>query len=474
MRILGFDPAGKLRTFSRFAGVVALAAGIGGCTDTPKGDAVPASPVRLIVLAPGHFHAALLQKYANKDVDRTVYVYAPAGPEVNAYLQLIDQYNSRKETPTAWKEVVRTGPGFLDSLLAQKPGNVVVIAGNNRQKSEYIRRSVAAGLNVLADKPMAINPQGFEQLRAALAEAKARNLLLYDIMTERYVFTNILQRDLSLIPGIFGTLELGTEDKPSVVFSSRHYFFKEVSGQPLTRPDWYFDVDQQGEGIVDVTVHMVDLVQWECFPGADFDYKRDVAVCSARRWPTMLKLSQFREVTGDTAYPAFLRKDVKKDSLLSVYANGEMNYTLKSVHARVSVIWDFEAPPGSDDTFCSVLTGSRATLTVRQDAAEHYKPVLYIEPAGHDGTGSWEQALRSGISQLAETYPGISLQKAGKGWAVQVPARYNKGHEQHFSLVVNQFLDYLKQGKMPAQEISALLTKYYTTTQSLEKALGRP
>jgi predicted dehydrogenase len=39
---------------------------------------------------------------------------------------------------------------------------VVVIAGNNRRKAEFVRRAVAAGMHVLADKPMAIDDAGFE------------------------------------------------------------------------------------------------------------------------------------------------------------------------------------------------------------------------------------------------------------------------------------------------------------------------
>ena len=50
---------------------------------------------------------------------------------------------------------------------------------------------------------------------------------------------------------------------------SVHHFSKIVAGAPLKRPQWFFDVRQQGEGIVDVTTHLVDLVQWEAFPGAD-------------------------------------------------------------------------------------------------------------------------------------------------------------------------------------------------------------
>src|SRR4051812_41675643 len=73
-------------------------------------ETTPASTlVHLITLAHGHFHAALLQKSMYKEVDSTVYVFAPEGQEVTSHLALIDSYNNRKENPTAWKEKVYTG-----------------------------------------------------------------------------------------------------------------------------------------------------------------------------------------------------------------------------------------------------------------------------------------------------------------------------------------------------------------------------
>ena len=58
---------------------------------------------------------------------------------------------------------------------------------------------------------------------------------------------------------------------------------------------------------------------------------------------------QFKKVTALDEFPAFLNKDVK-DGVLHVMSNGEFTYRLKGVHAKVSVSWNFEAPPGAADT----------------------------------------------------------------------------------------------------------------------------
>jgi hypothetical protein len=118
--------------------------------------------IKLLTLDPGHFHAALVQKTMYPQVNASVRVYAPEGADVNFHLGRIDSYNTRKDKPTAWKEIVYTGNDYFQKMLDEKAGNVVVIAGNNRIKAEYIEKSIASGFNVLADKPMIINASDFE------------------------------------------------------------------------------------------------------------------------------------------------------------------------------------------------------------------------------------------------------------------------------------------------------------------------
>ena len=177
-----------------------------------------------------------------KRVDSTVNVFAPDGPEVKNYLVSINEYNSRKEKSTSWKEKVYIGPDYLEKMLTVKPGNVVVISGNNRMKTDYIKKCVDAGLNVLADKPMTISKAGFDELKTAFAGAGKKKVLLYDIMTSRYEMSNILQKAFSQVPELFGELQKGTLENPGMVSERVHFFYKEISGVPLTRPDWYFDV----------------------------------------------------------------------------------------------------------------------------------------------------------------------------------------------------------------------------------------
>ncbi|MEO8739913.1 MAG: putative oxidoreductase C-terminal domain-containing protein [Casimicrobiaceae bacterium] len=426
--------------------------------------------MKLAVLEPGHFHAALLQKKMYAAIDPQVRVYARDGPELRDYLQKIAAYNARSDVPTHWQLQTYEGTDCVDRFVADNAAEVAVIAGNNRYKTEYLGRAVAAGMHVLADKPMVIDAEGFAALEKAFAVARQNQVLLYDIMTERHEITTLLQKELSKLPTVFGQLVRGTVGQPAVTKESVHHFSKLVSGMPIRRPAWFFDVAQQGEGLVDITTHLVDLVQWECFPDQIIDYRRDVRIVDAQRWPTELTASQFASVTGLASYPDFLGKDVMANGNLRVFANGEINYVLNGVHAKVSVIWNFAAPEGSGDTHYSIMRGTQANLVIRQGAIEAYQPVLYVEGVDQAQTKSLARALEQALPQVQQKYPGIDIRPTVQGWEVIVPARYHVGHEAHFGQVADQFLGYVERGSLPEWEVPNMLAKYYTTTAALTAA----
>ena len=450
---------------------ILLFSAMAGCAGIQKINNTNNGKVNLVTLDPGHFHAALVQKTMYKDVDPVVHIYAPDGPDLQLHQERINSYNTRSDNPTRWKQEVYTGNDFIDKMLSEKAGNVVIMSGNNQKKTEYILKAVGAGFHVLADKPMAIDKTNFELLKTSFDVARKNNVLLYDIMTERYEISTMLQRELSFLPQVFGQLEKGTPDNPAVTKESVHHFYKYVSGSILTRPPWFMDVSQEGEGIVDVTTHLVDLIQWECFPEQVIDYKNEVQLTSARRWTTDMEASQFKAITKLAGFPDYLKKDVIADSVLKVYSNGEINYKLRGVNARVSVVWAYQAPEGTGDTHYSIMRGSKANLVIRQGKEQNYKPSLYIEPI-NNADANYGTVLLNEIKSVQTKYPGIELKKSSAGWEVIIPEKYKEGHEAHFARVMEKFLQYVKEGALPSWEVPNMIAKYYTTTSALQMAKG--
>jgi|WetSurMetagenome_2_1015567.scaffolds.fasta_scaffold00009_45 predicted dehydrogenase len=424
-------------------------------------------PVSIMTVDPGHFHAALVQRIMYSQVNPEVHVYAPEGPDYIKHLDRIKGFNERATDPTTWDEIVYTGPDFFEKMLEDRPGNVVVLSGNNKKKAEYITKSVNAGLNVFADKPMIIAPEDFPKLEEAFRMAAEKGVLLYDIMTERFEVTTILQKLLSRKEEVFGTLTTGTKEEPSVTKISVHNYLKLVAGAPNIRPGWFFDVEQQGEGIVDVTTHLVDLVQWECFPEQILS-PSDVNIAAARRWPTVITKDEFKAVTNLDEFPDYLQKDIK-DGKLNVFANGEIVYQLKGIWAKVSVTWNYAPPAGGGDTHFSIMRGSKCDLVIKQGADEKYKTTLYVENIKGATVKDFTETLKAALATLP--YDSLKVEPVGKtALKINVLDKYRVSHEEHFGQVTARFLEYLKDGKLPEWEVPGMITKYYTTTGGLKKA----
>lgn len=74
----------------------------------------------------------------------------------------------------------------------------------------------------------------------------------------------------------------------------------------------------------------------------------------------------------------------------------------------------------------------------------------------------------------ADKYPGVALDKVSDNvWQVQIPATYRVGHEAHFGQVMENYLQYLQDGKLPDWEVPNMIAKYYVTTHALEMAKAK-
>ena len=432
-------------------------------------DSEASHPVRLIILNPGHFHATLVLKTSYPQVSPQVHVFAPDGPEVRDHVRRVEGFNRREPDPTRWRQEIYKGSDYLERMLNRRPGNVVVVAGNNRRKTQYIRESVRSGLNVLSDKPMCVSPEAWQVLERTFSTAEANGLLVYDIMTERFEITTILQRELARCPHVIGSTVGGDARDPGIVKESVHHLYKEVAGQILIRPEWYFDIDQQGEGIVDVSTHLVDLVLWQGFPGEAVDRSR-IRVLAARHWPTVLSREQYSQVTGKDDFPSYLRRKLDREGRLPYFCNGEILFRVDDLHARIRVAWDFEAPSGGGDTHFSVIRGTRAHLRILQGEEQSFRPELSIQPAPGADDGMLEKGLRRFIDEISHRYPGLALEPLESGWQISIPDRYRVGHEAHFGEVTARYLGFLESGTMPRWEVTNMISKYYVTTRALEMA----
>jgi predicted dehydrogenase len=426
--------------------------------------------IRIMTLDPGHFHAALVHRESYDNVDDRVDVYAPLGIDLVDHLKRVARFNLRPDKPTAWRLEVHTGPDFLARMAKEKPGNVVVISGRNRGKIDYIHASVSAGVHALVDKPWILRSEDLPKLKQTLELAEKKGRVAFDMMTERFEITTLLQKELVGDPDVFGQIQNGTADKPGVYMESVHHLMKMVSGAPNIRPAWFFDTAQQGEGANDIGTHLVDLVPWTLWPGQGVDADKEIQIVSAQRWPTVINKASWQRVTGEKEFPDFLKKDVKNDAL-EYFCNTLVTYAVRGVHVKLNIIWDWEAPPGGGDTHFAFYRGSKARVEVRQGKAEKMRPETYVVPNDSKDKAAILAAVKKRLGGLQAKYPGVDVEDKGADLLVKIPDKLRTTHEEHFAEVARAFFGYLKNPKsFPKWEKTHMYAKYFVTTKGTDLA----
>ena len=416
----------------------------------------------LVVVNPGHFHAALTLRRRHPLLADEVYVYAEDGPELKDFLRLVDSFNRRVEEPTSWRLHIYRGPDYLDALLNERPGNVVIIAGKNNTKLNAMQRLHAAGMHVLGDKTWLIDGNQLDLVR----EITASPPLAMDIMTERYEIATRLQQSLCGDEQLFGGFFAGSNE-PAVYLKSVHHLYKEVNGEPLVRPAWYFDSKVQGEGITDVTTHLVDLVQWMVGNGTPLDYDRDVELSAARQWPTEIPRETFTRITGLNEFPPELSAKVQDDKL-HYLCNASLSYRLRGIPVGIESLWALTVPKGGGDTHHSVMHGTKADLVIEQGPETSFVTELRVRP-GTPGAG-YEEVLARAVNELQDEFPGLGLSPFEEGFRIFIPDALRTGHESHFAQVLEQFLTYVDRGRWPANLGPDLVTKYTLLARARELA----
>lgn len=414
----------------------------------------------LVIVNPGHFHAGLVLREMHPEISKDVYIYSDPGTDLDNYMKLVQSFNNRAQNPTAWNFHVYAAPDFMEKAVTEKKGDIAILAGKNNLKIHYIKRLHDAGYSVLSDKPLTINRDGVKVLEDVLSG----NPILMDIMTERHEITSLLQRDLVKNKELFGSFRI-EKDSPSITKESVHHLYKTVNGAPLVRPGWYFDVNVQGEGIVDVTTHLVDLIQWMLFGEAVVDAK-DVELCAASRWSTDVPLDKYSLVTRLDKFPESLAANVCGDTL-KLFSNGEFSYKIKGIPVKLSVIWALQAPEGGGDTHKSVMKGTVSDLIIDQGPQTGNKPELFVQP--HGNIDQFETVLKRAVAAL--NYNGLSVVKDGSRLRIDIPAALRTSHEEHFAAVRDEFLEILAGGKEPANLRANLISKYSLLSDARELAL---
>jgi hypothetical protein len=411
---------------------------------------------QFIIWEPEHFHATAVLEQAHQGIselvmDPEVWVFHSPGNDLKAF-------NGRAEHRDPFWEVhtIETSKP-LEEALNHANGNVFVAAGNNGEKMNGIYGATKAGFPlILADKPWVIQNDQIQTLLDTIAMARGNGTILYDLMTERCELGTQMQQSIMLNSDLFGILEQGTADNPAIIKDSTHILDKSAKG--VIRPPTYFDMAWQGEGIVDVTAHLVDMANMLIRP-TKVIIPADVALIEgyAKRWNTSVPQADFEKITGTT-----------ETSPLNVPCNGSFLYSLDGTYVRIKVAWDLN---GEDDGHYSRIEGTKARVEVEKPKKNGTHQEVYITSKDSSQSG-FKMALVDHCNRLSrQMVRNISYTQTEEGsYKLNFPADLYTGHFDHFGEVVHHALSCLAGQEIFLRELedNRLLTKYHLTTGALE------
>ena len=422
----------------------------------------------LLILNPGHFHAALVLREPHPSLSDDIYVYSEPGPDLDRFQEIAESFNKRQVKPTRWKLNIYRGKDGIEKLIHDKKGDIVVLAGRNNTKMENIDTLNRAGFAILADKPWVTTREALPFLRATMASDRPPAA---DIMTERYEIATLLQKEFLAEKDVFGEIRIDKDIGPSVFKECVHHLYKIVNQKPLVRPAWYFDIDIQGEGIVDTTIHLVDITHWMLFPEKPINYEKDIKLIEARRWPTGVPLDKFVKITGTHQFPQAIQEYVE-DDVLNYFCNGELIYHLKGIPVHLREIWNLDEPPGGGDTHRSLIKGTRSDLMIRQLPEQDFKTELLIVPRGN--RIEVEETVQDCLGKWSHRYPGLSVNPEKNALLINIPDNLRTTHEQHFCQVRDAFLEHLNSGNEPVEHRTCTVAKYTLLAEARSQGLVSP
>lgn len=407
----------------------------------------------LAFLEPGHFHATLTLREAHPELSPDVFVYATPGPELDDFLALVERFNRRRERPTPWRPRVRISAEPLAGLLAERPGDLVVLAGRNGGKARLIRQLHEAGLHVLADKPWLVRPDDLADIRESLTGWP----IVREMITGRRDTIARLVKRLVDDAELFGGFAAARAEVPAIEQESVHHFEKRVDGAPLRRPWWFFDPRVQGSGAVDIPTHLVDQAQWllDTTVGAPGVAPRLLA---ARGWSTALPVEIFTRVTGADTVPPELG-GAGRDGTLRVFCNAELTYRLHGVTARAATRWEVSSPPGGGDTTRIVLRGRSAEIRVEQGPDTQFRRRVVVEARGDAARTA--RALTNALTAASAELPGVQARPLQPALhEITIPPGLDPGHEAHFAQLLDELLGWIDAHHWPAALAMRTLAKY--------------
>lgn len=401
---------------------------------------------RFQVLNPGHFHAALVFRESEYRLLEDIDVIVKNSDQALPFIDQINRFNERELQPTQWQFSVHERADVVFDAGVEKDSCVVVVSGQNHSKLQTVTELTGQGRNVLVDKPLLVHAN---QL-ASIEQAFAGPGQVMELMTARHQVLTRLCQAIASAEQLFGGF---TENaQPALELKSVHHLCKTVDDKPLIRPDWYYDVAVQGNGLVDIQTHMIDQAMWFVLGDQPIDDQVVIELESARLWSTPVPKDLFARSTGLSDYTTELKRYLDIDGVLQLQCNSEINWSINGVKVRTVAEWREIEPDDGGDIHTVTLHGNNCRVEAVQSAESDFFPWVDLYADDDESRSKLSEALQQCCDEWAEDqFPRIGFSELRAGFHMLIPRALDRGHESHFALVREQFLNYLDDGGVPEQ-----------------------
>ena len=138
----------------------------------------------------------------------------------------------------------------LDDMISDARPELIIEGLNHREKLELVEKAAQAGAHLLLDKPLCVNLEHYERMKAAVERSGIKVSMWFTSRT----YPPFMKLREHILAGDLGEL---------VSFISTH-----PHKLGSWRPDWYFDPDTYTGVFHDLACHGVDQIRW--LSGAEF------------------------------------------------------------------------------------------------------------------------------------------------------------------------------------------------------------
>ena len=176
----------------------------------------------------------------------------------------------------------------------------------------------------------------------------------------------------------------------------------------------------------------------------------------------------FHDSTGLDAYPEALQPAVR-DGVLQYACNSEIRYRFRGIRVRQRAEWRQREPEGTGDLHRLTMRGSRCEVRLRQDEETGYHADA-VAPSERLAS-RWNPSCLGCLPSGRSTSPGWRATPASLGVRLLLPPALEQGHESHFALALNAFLDHLDRGTWPEALRARMRMRYTLLARARDLAL---